>query len=62
RSFANDMTTFKSADNVLTLLVHLGYLGYDYATQEAFIPNLEVASEFCKAVEEAGWEAVVKTL
>lgn len=27
--FQNDMTTFYSADDVLTLLVHLGYLTYD---------------------------------
>ena len=27
--FQNDMTTFASADDVLTLLVHLGYLTYD---------------------------------
>ena len=50
--FTNDMTTFKSADDVLTLLIHLGYLGYDYTAQEVFIPNSEVASEFYNAVEE----------
>ncbi|MBM6966520.1 AAA family ATPase, partial [Massilimicrobiota timonensis] len=27
--FQNDMTTFKSKDDVLTLLIHLGYLGYN---------------------------------
>lgn len=27
RSFTNDMVTFHSKDDVLTLLVHLGYLG-----------------------------------
>ena len=36
------MTTFKSRDDVLTLLVHLGYLAYDEETQEVFIPNLEI--------------------
>ena len=60
--FTNDMTTFKSADDVLTLLIHLGYLGYDFAKQEVFIPNSEVASEFYNAVEDAGWEPVVKAL
>ena len=39
RHFSNDMTTFESRDDVLTLLVHLGYLGYDAATQCAFIPS-----------------------
>ena len=60
--FTNDMTTFKSADDVLTLLIHLGYLGYDFTKQEVFIPNSEVASEFYNAVEDAGWEPVVKAL
>ena len=27
-TFNNDMTTFHSKDDVLTLLVHLGYLNY----------------------------------
>ena len=60
--FTNDMTTFKSADDVLTLLIHLGYLGYDYTAQEVFIPNSEVASEFCNAVEDAGWESVINAV
>lgn len=60
--FTNDMTTFSSADDVLTLLIHLGYLGYDFTTQEVFIPNSEVASEFYNAVENMGWEVVVKAL
>lgn len=28
-SFQNDMTNIKSKDDVLTLMVHLGYLAYD---------------------------------
>ena len=57
-TFTNDMTTFSSADDVLTLLIHLGYLGYDFKTKEVFIPNSEIASEFCNAVESAGWDTV----
>ena len=30
-SFTNDMTTFRTEDDVLTLLIHLGYLAYDSA-------------------------------
>lgn len=60
--FTNDMTTFQSADDVLTLLIHLGYLGYRYQPKEIFIPNSEVASEFYNAVEDAGWQEVVKTV
>lgn len=43
RTFQNDMTTFQSKDDVLTLLVHLGYLAYDIESKEVFIPNQEVA-------------------
>lgn len=28
-SFANDLVTFQNRDDVLTLLIHLGYLSYD---------------------------------
>ena len=44
--FQNDMTTFASADDVLTLLVHLGYLTYDFDTCTVHIPNQEVQKEF----------------
>ncbi len=57
-TFSNDMTTFSSADDVLTLLVHLGYLGYDFKAKEVFIPNSEVSAEFCNAVASAGWDTV----
>lgn len=48
--FSNDMVTFQGADDVLTLLVHLGYLGYDSETKEVFIPNNEIRAEFRTAV------------
>ena len=60
--FTNDMTTFSSADDVLTLLIHLGYLGYDFTTQEVFIPNSEISQEFVNAVEGADWTEIVDTL
>lgn len=61
-TFSNDMTTFQSADDILTLLVHLGYLGYDFHTKEVFIPNSEITTEFCNAVESAGWNTVVQSI
>lgn len=57
-SFQNDMTTFSSSDDVLTLLIHLGYLAYDSKNQEAFIPNEEVRSTFVRAVKNEGWSDV----
>ena len=46
--FQNDMTTLQSADDVLTLLVHLGYLTYDFYNQKVTIPNQEVQKELQK--------------
>ena len=56
------MTTFKTKDDVLTLLIHLGYLTYDKNTDEAFIPNLEINQEFMNAVDEPGWDGLVQSL
>ncbi|MDD3251413.1 MAG: hypothetical protein PHV18_02510 [Lachnospiraceae bacterium] len=61
-TFTNDMTTFRSMDDVLTLLVHLGYLAYDVMTKEVFIPNSEVAGEFVNAMKGAGWNEVVSAV
>lgn len=49
-SFQNDMTTIKVKDDVLTLLVHLGYLAYDSEEEAVFIPNEEINQEFILAV------------
>ncbi len=50
--FANDLVTFWDRDDVLTLLIHLGYLTYDETTQKAHIPNEEIRMEFAKAVRQ----------
>ena len=52
-SFQNDMTSFHSKDDVLTLLVHLGYLAYDESTNSVYIPNEEVRGEFIRAIKNA---------
>jgi hypothetical protein len=57
-AFANDMVTFAGFEDVLTLLVHLGYLGFDQRTGEAFVPNREVAEEFERSLKH-GWGAEV---
>ena len=54
-SFRNDMKNIETSDDVLTLLVHLGYLSYDPETQCVKIPNTEVSIEFKNAVGMAGW-------
>lgn len=61
-SFANDMTTFASKDDVLTLLIHLGYLGYDSELQKVFIPNYEVMNEYANAIRQSDWGEVSRAL
>ena len=58
-TFQNDMTTFKTKDDVLTLLVHLGYLTFDKENSEVFIPNQEIALEFLRVVKTGGLGWVV---
>lgn len=60
--FQNDMTTLESADDVLTLLVHLGYLTYDFYNQKDTIPNQEVQKEFINCIEDGGWEPVMDAI
>lgn len=62
RSFQNDMRTFKTKDDVLTLLIHLGYLTYDSVAKEAFIPNKEIIAEFETAMSVSGWAEVMRVL
>ena len=60
--FQNDMSLIESKDDVLTVLIHLGYLSYDRRTMECYIPNKEVAGEMVNAVEDNNWTNVVKAL
>ena len=60
--FQNDMSVIRSKDDVLTVLIHLGYLSYDRTKSECYIPNKEVAGEMVNAVEDNNWNPVVKAL
>lgn len=62
RTFQNDMTTFKSKDDILTLLIHLGYLAYDSETASVYIPNAEIFEEVKNAVEGSNWMEVIKLI
>ena len=61
-TFQNDMTTLKTRDDVLTLLVHLGYLAFDEVRDEVFIPNQEIAQEFLRSIKTGGWDGVISAL
>ena len=60
--FQNDMSTFASVDDVFTLLVHLGYLTYDFENKTVSIPNQEVQKEFINCIEDGGWEPVMDAI
>lgn len=51
-SFQNDLITIHNRDDVLTLLVHLGYLTYDFETKAVSIPNEEIREQFLSAVQK----------
>ncbi|MBR1708130.1 MAG: AAA family ATPase [Clostridia bacterium] len=63
-SFQNDFETFGSADDILTLLIHLGYLTYHEAEQTVEIPNEEVRKEFKDFLSQRsisnGWMPLIK--
>lgn len=61
-TFQNDMTTIKSRDDVLTLLVHLGYLAYDIDHKSVFIPNEEIVEEFVRAITTGKHTEIAKLI
>lgn len=61
-TFSNDMTTFTGKDDVLTLLVHLGYLTYDSERGTVSIPNKEVAQEYVNAISTMDWGEVMRSV
>ncbi len=57
-TFSNDMTTFATKDDVLTLLIHLGYLTYSSQDGTVSIPNKEVSQEYVNAISTMNWKGV----
>ena len=60
--FQNDMSVIHSKDDVLTVLIHLGYLSFDWRRSECYIPNREVAGEMVNAVKASNWGRVVEAI
>ena len=60
--FGNDMRDVHSKDDVLTVLIHLGYLSYDWHKRECYIPNREVAEEMVRAIKANRWNEVAHSL
>lgn len=55
KSFQNDVVSFSNKDDVITYLIHLGYLAYDQNRKTAFVPNEEIRQELVEAVESTHW-------
>ena len=60
--FQNDINVINSKNDVLTVLIHLGYLAYNRDTNRCYIPNKEVADEMNNAVQSTEWSQLAKTL
>lgn len=61
-TFTNDMTTFATKDDILTLLVHLGYLTYNSLAQTVAIPNKEVSQEYVNAISTMDWHDIIHSI
>ena len=60
--FLNDMSVIRSKNDVLTVLIHLGYLAFDRVKSECYIPNYEVAGEMVNAIKSNHWDIVSNAL
>ena len=62
--FQNDFESFECADDILTLLVHLGYLAFHEAEKTVHIPNEEVRREFQRFLSQkrmnSGWMELIR--
>ena len=58
-TFKNDILNIQSKDDVLTYMIHLGYLGYDQTRKMAFVPNEEIRQELTIAVESKAWSEML---
>lgn len=60
--FQNDMSIIHSKNDVFTVLIHLGYLSYNWRKDECYIPNREVAGEMVNAVKATNWRNLADAL
>ncbi len=60
KGFANDLVTFRDRNDVLTLLIHLGYLAYDEEAQKVRIPNEEIRLEFARAIQQVKRDETIR--
>ena len=61
-TYQNDMTSMACRDDVLALLIHLGYLGYEQSKGEVFIPNHEIHDVFKTSTQTPEWSSTMRAL
>ena len=59
-TYDNSFTVPTNKDDCFTLLTHIGYLTYDEAVSQVFIPNEEVRMAFRAALKECAWPDAIK--
>ena len=59
-SFKNDPAKIQNRDDVITYLIHLGYLAYDQTFGMAFVPNEEIRQELIRATRRKKWNELAK--
>ena len=58
-SFQNDIANIVNKDDVLTYLIHLGYLAYLGGLRQAFVPNEEIRQELIRATRRRQWNELI---
>lgn len=61
-TFKNDPAKIQNIDDVITYLIHLGYLGYNDKSNTAFVPNEEIRQELITAVKSSKWDELISFL
>lgn len=58
-SFQNDIESIVNKDDVLTYLIHLGYLAYFGKNRTAYVPNEEIRQELIRATRRKQWNELL---
>ena len=58
-SFQNDISNIVNKDDVLTYLIHMGYLAYSADSKMAFVPNEEIRQELLRATRRKQWNELM---
>ena len=59
-SFQNDVENIVNKDDVLTYLIHMGYLAYSSVNRMTFVPNEEIRQELIRATKRKEWNEMLK--